>query len=530
MAQNSQPGNILFIMCDQLRFDYLGCYGHPTLHTPNIDALASRGVRFTNAWCNSPLCGPSRASFYTGRYAASHGVYGNNDFTRLDEMMISDYLRPLGYRAAVTGKTHSRKNSTSMKAMGVDMNSAFANAAASGGFEPFELHEGLLSDPILKATQFKGYHQYLHSKGYESENPWQDNANSGIDADGRRHSGWALRSACYPADIDEQHSETAFTTDRAMDFIRECGNQPWCLHLSYIKPHWPVIAAAPYHDMYAVSDISKAIRCETERNNPHPVYQAFMQQEYSQSFASDDVRETVIPAYMGLVKQIDDHLGRLFDFLKDHDLEKNTLIVFTADHGDYLGDHWLGEKDLFHNASAKLPFILVDPRPDADSSRGQVCEHLVEAVDLLPSLIEYAGGESNRERLEGQSLLPVLHHRQESIDRDYVISEIDYSERNLRQSLGLEPYQCRATMVCNKQWKYIHHLEFESQLFDLTNDPDELQDLGKEPGLKAVRAEMKECLFDWQARLKRRSGMNYQRLLDQSPEQDEKWGIIIGRW
>ncbi|MFT7674468.1 MAG: arylsulfatase A-like enzyme, partial [Gammaproteobacteria bacterium] len=95
--------NILFIMCDQLRQDYLSCYGNKRIQTPNIDKLAARGVTFTNAFCQAPLCGPSRASFYTGKYMTSHGVMGNEDYTRLDEWMISDYLHPLNYRTAVVG-------------------------------------------------------------------------------------------------------------------------------------------------------------------------------------------------------------------------------------------------------------------------------------------------------------------------------------------------------------------------------------------------------------------------------------------
>ena len=104
------PGNILFIMCDQLRWDYLSCYGHKTLHTPNIDFLAERGVRFDNAYCQAPLCGPSRASFYSGRYMSSHGVMANNDPSRIDELTIADYLRASGYRSALVGKAHHRKS------------------------------------------------------------------------------------------------------------------------------------------------------------------------------------------------------------------------------------------------------------------------------------------------------------------------------------------------------------------------------------------------------------------------------------
>ena len=130
-------------MCDQLRWDYLSCYGHQKLNTPNIDALAARGIRFDNAYCQVPLCGPSRASFYTGRYMSSHGVMANQDPTRIDELTIADYLKPSGYRSALVGKTHNRKNLAQIRALGINPDSDYARCAGSGGFEPFELHEGL---------------------------------------------------------------------------------------------------------------------------------------------------------------------------------------------------------------------------------------------------------------------------------------------------------------------------------------------------------------------------------------------------
>jgi len=520
--------NILFIMCDQLRYDYLSCYGHKTLATPNIDRLAERGVTFTNTYCQAPLCGPSRASFYTGRYMSSHGVMGNDDATQVGELMMADYLRPMGYRTAVVGKTHSFKSLAEFKRLGIEMNSDRVAALTSGGFEPYEHHEGLYPDPIL--PEHHGYTDYLKRMGYDNKNPWDNCANSSVDYDGQLHSGWKLRSSKYPAAIREEHSETAFTTQRAMDFIDETGDQPWCLHLSYIKPHWPVIAPAPYHEIYGIDDIQPVVCSDEERENPHPLYQAFMQQEYSESYARKEVRETVIPAYMGLVKQIDDHLGRLFEFMHTRGLLENTLIVFTADHGDYLGDHWLGEKDQFHEPSVKLPLIVVDPGPEADTTRGQQCDQFVESIDLIPTFLGFTGGRSYRERLEGLSLTPLLHGHKRKNWRNCAISEIDYADRGPRNQLGLEPYQCRAVMVRNRRWKYIYHLEFQPQLFDMENDPDELVDQGNNPEFEQVRAQMKNRMIQWRDSLKRRTGVDYDKMARLGPEVDEELGIIIGRW
>ena len=135
-----------------------------------------------------------------------------------------------------------------------------------------------------------------------------------------------------------------------------------------------------------------AVRSEDERRDPHPLFAAFMQLRVSSTFARDEVREEVIPVYMGLIKQIDDQLGHLFRFMQSRGLMDNTMIVFTSDHGDYLGDHWMGEKDLFHDCSAKIPLIVYDPSMQADATRGTVCDDLVESIDLVPTFLDWLGG------------------------------------------------------------------------------------------------------------------------------------------
>lgn len=138
-----QAKNILFIMCDQLRHDYLSCYGHPRLQTPNLDGLAARGVRFTRAYVQSPVCGPSRMSFYTGRYVHSHGASWNFVPLKAGEMTIGDHLRPLGVRAVLCGKTHMRADSSGMARLGIDPHSDIGVRIAECGFDPFERDDGI---------------------------------------------------------------------------------------------------------------------------------------------------------------------------------------------------------------------------------------------------------------------------------------------------------------------------------------------------------------------------------------------------
>ncbi|MEM7539684.1 MAG: sulfatase-like hydrolase/transferase [Chloroflexota bacterium] len=207
----STPKNILFIMCDQLRWDYLSCAGHPHLHTPNIDRLASRGVRFENAFVQSPLCGPSRSCIYTGRYLFSHGSMVNSAPLRVDELTIGDYLgetylQDLALHTAVVGKVHMMPNHSEMARLGIDPDSNLGQHLWYAGFDPVWLDDGMHPDPITPPDLH--YNQWLRSLGYDNENPWDRNANGAVDADGNFLSGWALRNAKYPANIAEEHSCT----------------------------------------------------------------------------------------------------------------------------------------------------------------------------------------------------------------------------------------------------------------------------------------------------------------------------------
>ena len=212
-----------------------------------------------------------------------------------------------------------------------------------------------------------------------------------------------------PARVAEEHSETAYTTNRALELLKLHGQSPWCLHLSYIKPHWPYIAPSPYHRLFRDLELPLAIRSQNELKNLHPIYEALTTIRVSRAFSKREVRDRVLPTYLGLVKQIDDHLGRLFQFMKDQGSFDQTVIIFTSDDGDYLGDHWLGEKDRFHELSLKIPLIIRDPSQSANSSRGSRSTELVESIDLIPTFIETLRGTFPDHILEGKSLKPFLN-------------------------------------------------------------------------------------------------------------------------
>lgn len=521
--------NVLWIMCDQLRFDYLSCYGHPHLHTPNIDALAKRGVRFTRAYVQSPVCGPSRMSYYTGRYMRSHGANWNQYPLRVGEPTLGDHLKEIGVRNVLLGKTHMKADLEGMMRLGIDPESDIGVHIAQCGFEPYERDDGLHPNGRYDANP--RYDDYLREHGFDAANPWQDWANSGEDEQGKLLNGWLLEHADKAARVEEKHAETPYLTQRAMQFMDEAqaDGRPWCLHLSYIKPHWPYIVPAPYHDMYGQEHILPANRAISEKENTHPVYQAFMQHQASKSFAKDEVREHVIPAYMGLIKQIDDQMGVLFKYMEEQGLMDNTMIVFTADHGDYMGDHWLGEKDLFHEPSVKVPLIIYDPSSQADAARGSVCDELVEGIDLAPTFMQFLGGETKPHILEGQSLLPWLQGTPPKTWREYAFSEYDYAMQPAREILDQATDQCRLFMVTNKHWKYMKAVGHRSMLFDLENDPNELQDLGADPAYASVCLQMEQALSDWALKDHNRITLSNEKIEAQL-DRALAAGILIGYW
>jgi arylsulfatase A-like enzyme len=281
--------------------------------------------------------------------------------------------------------------------------------------------------------------------------------------------------------------------------------------------------------MYGPDDILPANRQEAEKDNPHPVVKAFMGHEESLNFSIDSKRRHVIPAYMGLITEIDDHIGRLMTFLEDAGRLEDTLIVFTSDHGDYLGDHWLGEKELFHEESVKIPLIIRDPRKAADGTRGHIEDRLVEAIDLIPTFVDVLGGEPCPHLLEGRSLAPLLAGDAPEEWRDYVVSEVDYAWRGARLTLHLPPDQTRGYMLRDRRWKYISYDNFDAQLFDLADDPQEFTDLGQSPAHAEIRAEWEGRLNGWLRLRRNRTTMSHEEI-EKRTDSAKTRGIYFGVW
>src|SRR5262245_28238294 len=219
-----------------------------------------------------------------------------------------------------------RADEEGMRRLGIDPRSLIGVRVSECGFDPFDRDDGLHAEgPDGRYDpQRPRYERYLNGRQYGGANPWHDWANAAQGEDGALASGWAMRHAKKPARVKEEDSETPYMTRRAMEFMAQAGDTRWCLHLSYIKPHWPYIAPAPYHAIYGQEHVLAPVRSEAERTDPHPVYRAFMDLRVARAFSRDEVRAEVVPVYMGLIKQIDDQLGLLFGFMQERGLLADT--------------------------------------------------------------------------------------------------------------------------------------------------------------------------------------------------------------
>ncbi|MHA6483242.1 sulfatase-like hydrolase/transferase [Paenibacillus sp. strain BS8-2] len=480
--------NVLWIMADQFRADCLSSAGHPVVSTPNLDALAEQGVRFDQAYVQSAVCGPSRACAYTGRYMHTHGSLWNGVPLPADELTIGNLLRPHGIRAALCGKTHHIPDHPFHQRL----ESIGANPALLDG-----IHAGLEPWEVLEMSG-EGWVQHLKDKGYTL--PFDEYPAHApfivTGPDGEWLNGWRFDNCRYPTVIEDQDGDTAFLTNRAISFMEET-EEPWFLHLSYFKPHWPNVAADPYHSMFDPERMDKPIRSDAELTEGHPMLDLFRQERRGTQLDHEDGWRTMRATYYGLIKQLDDYLGKLFQYMDQSGRMKDTLIVFTSDHGEYMGDHWMFEKELFYDQAIRVPLIIRDPSPAADATRGKVEQRFVELIDVLPTVLDAfklptPGG------VQGRSLLPCVRDEGESVEwRTEVYCDWDFRFHTCGDTLGLKRNKRRAWMIRDNQYKYVHFNGLPAMLFDLIADKDELHNIAQEEWAQPIVHVYMRKLLEW---------------------------------
>ena len=438
----SDKPNILFIMADQMTAFALSAYGNRITRTPYLDRLAEQGVVFEQAYCNSPLCAPARFSLLAGQQVSNIGAYDNAAYFPSTVPTFAHYLRTAGYQTCLAGKMH-----------------------------------------FIGPDQLHGFEQRLTTDIYPADFGWTPDWENLERIDWWYHNMLSVKQAGV-AEITNQYEfddETCYQAkQRLYDYARSTDPRPFALCVSFTHPHDPYATRQKYWDLYRFEDIDlpAAPALAYERMDPHSqrLYQVSDMGRFE--ITNDDIRKAR-RAYYGNVSYIDECVGQLLEVLCATGLDRNTVVVFTSDHGDLLGEHGLWYKMSFYEWACRVPLIIHAP----ERYRPQRIEHPVSHVDILPSLLELAGGEAATP-LDGRSFWLLLDGSQNQRE---VIGEY----------LG-EGCTAPVLMLRRNQYKYIYCEADPPQLFDLVNDPLELNNLAAQPDYQTLAGEFKaEVLRRW---------------------------------
>jgi arylsulfatase A-like enzyme len=460
--------NILFITADQWRGDCLSALGHPTVKTPHLDALAAEGVLFRNHFAQCAPCGPSRASLLTGMYMMNHRSVRNG--VPLDARFTNIALeaREAGYDPALIGYTDTSADPRRHHPKDLAL-------TTYGGVLPgfTDVVPGSANKPNA------AWPQYLAAKGYDV--PARE---AEIYAPLGDYPGTAERGPTYPPPFyTAEDSDTAYMTDRALEFIAGTERRPWFLHLSLMRPHPPFVAPEPYRRAPSPEDEA--------RQHPYAAYMIRQCLEREDLIPDHHPREEramrqLRATYYGLMSEVDHHVGRLVARLKETGQYENTLIVFTSDHGEQLWDHWLLGKESYFDQSFYIPLLIRDPDPDAARARGRRVSQFTENVDLMPTILAWLGLEVPLQ-CDGLSLMPFLRGETPARWRREAHWELDFRDvvHGVPETeLGLGLDQCALSVIRDQTYKYIHFAALPPLFFDVRADPDELHDLARKPAYR----------------------------------------------
>jgi arylsulfatase A-like enzyme len=488
-ATRERPLNLLFITADQWRADCLSGAGHPIVRTPHLDALARDGVSFRAHYCQALPCGPSRASLYTGLYLMNHRSTTNGTPLDRRHTNFAQLLRRAGYDPTLFGYTDTS----------VDPRDCEPDDPRLRTYEG--ILPGLSLGVHVNTEDVAAWADWLAGLGYDIPDP--PTALLRRKADGVE---WEDGGAVpLPLALDPAHSDTHFVTDRALDWIRAQGVRPWCVHLSLLRPHPPFVAPAPYNARYPPRDLPAPIRALTRDDEAaqHPYLARQVLHSANRSPRRDDTLRRVQASYYGLMSEVDDQLGRLFDALRALGVWERTLVVFTSDHGEQMGEHWLLGKCGYFDASYRVPLVVRDPRPHADATRGRSVGRFTEHVDVLPTLLEAIGHDAPP-ACDGRSLVPFLREAGEPRDwRTEAHWEYDFRNPNdatEEDALGLPMHACNLAVLRGSRFKYVHFAGLPPLLFDLAEDPHEFVDRARDPGYQHVLLDCAQRMLDWRMR------------------------------
>lgn len=461
------PPNILFICTDQQRYDAAGCYGNEHIHTPTIDRLADEGVLFENCYVQNPVCAPSRASLLTGRYVHAHGLYANGVALPEHEQLFTRTLADIGYDCGLIGKLHL---------------AACKNGRTEQRFDDGFRYFAWAHDPYPGSSENQ-YHQWLQAQYPDLYVAACDKTNEQTFDD-------------LPTEAHYSH----WVADRAVEFLAEARNpeQPFCLFVNFFDPHHPFGAPPEYLARYDPATLPRPIGQPDELASKPPIHAEASRASYAghaPGFAEYDADgiQAIIAAYYAMVTLIDDETKRVLDTLDACGLRNDTLVVFTSDHGEMLGDHHLLLKGpLMYEGAVRVPLLLRWP---GQLPAGMRRSELVQWIDLCPTLLE-AAAVSPSQRIQGQSLLPLARGDGDATVRDWALCEY-------RNSGHPHDPPVHATMLRRGRYKLVvyHGSPATSrtrtgELYDLEQDPQELHNLWDVPAHREARIELHAFLLD----------------------------------
>lgn len=445
--------NILWITSDQQRWNTLGVYGNPYVKTPNLDRLANEGVMFNYAFSQSPICTPSRASFLTGMYPSTIHASKNGAADWAEAApLISKMLADAGYDGGLVGKYH--------------LSTAMAHKPE-------------------KRPKDDGYRVFWYS-----HSPYQGgSSNDYISWFKQRGTDIIALKNEYDY-VPSKYHMTKWATDRAIDFMNERRENPWFLSLNLYDPHVPLDPPQEYLDRYDIDKLPEPWVNDDDIKEKQKLNDILFQSRPKKY--SPHENKLKLAQYLAQIDLIDENVGRLIDALKESDQLDNTLIIFTSDHGDMMGDHGLYKKgNRFYEGLVRVPLIFWYPGHFKEDLKSDA---LVELIDITPTLLELTGL-AIPERIQGKSLLNLLKGKQDpNVHREFVRSEfydalMPKTEKGEENSFG--------TMLRTRRYKIVNYMDYdEGELFDLQKDPEEYHNLWNDPDYADVRFRVMKMNFN----------------------------------
>jgi arylsulfatase A-like enzyme len=482
--------NILWIMCDQLRFDCIGANGNEIIHTPNIDRLAAQSANLSRFFVQAPVCVPSRASYFTGRYPHSHHNRVNYTPLSQTEILLPARLKEAGYQTALVGKSHLYYHYPPTS----------EEAGKTGGFDLVDLHDdgALFSDKYSDYVKWRDANDPLHAISFHR---------LAKDVKPERHATPPGENP-YRAAIDAKYTATAWTGLRTRERIKEmsASDKPFFIFCSFFKPHSPYDVPVPYDSMYNNVNIPlpEPETLESIEKLPLPAQKLILRGKRPEYLTPRTDLEWIYRSYYGNVSQIDSEIGQILDMLNAAGVADNTIIILNADHGDQLLEHGLFGKNIFFEPSIHVPMLIGYPHHIVPGKY----DALTECVDVEPTLFEMVGLDEPQS-CQGDSFLPLIDgsgrpgHPRDAVFSENVIPEVITGGNKemlfeFKKGQGVAGIRHPdAKMVRTDRWKYIYYPEGYAELYDLQTDPHERHNLASDPAEQPVVDDMKTRLLQW---------------------------------